>query len=779
MTNQEIKSYERMGIPVAKKKRKVRDFSIYELLEYGFLFLLSKIYLFGALSPLGLSYFAAVFPKQKRSMGVVAACLGIAAAGMGVVSLKYVGALVISSAFFTLMEKEFSSHKWLYPVAASVSLVLTGMIFVIFDGFLLYDFLCQVLESVLVFLLYFAFDKTTELMRGFQGRRVFDPVESLSLLVLCGGVIMSLETIPYFAGAAHILSLVIIFVAGLTGGFSLSCSAGVMLGLVNSLTDVLPAQVVAVYGLSALCSGLLQNKGRWGVILGFFAANSLAALYFSASANRVIAFYYVLSAGAVLFLIPDRFLSLFGEVMKAPGYQEDSVQRVREIIQDKLTEISVSFADLSHVFHDAVENRVDAEIRDPGYLFDRTADQICSGCSLMNYCWQKEYNETRHALLTLYGRMEQRGRAEAEDVPEGFKNACIRLENFLEVLNKNYEIHKINLLWAGRVSESRNLVAEQFKNVSSVLEHLKHELGSEPTDGIRLERKIAAALDREGIETSHVRVSGCDGLEVTLTMENCGEEKQCFKEAAAVIGKAVGVPMLQVGVPYGENSCRLRFREQSQYTVESGFACVAGNNGIRSGDRHMLSHSADGRYILALSDGMGQGDRAEAQSSMTVHLIRRLLAAGFDKETALRLINSMLMVSGEQESFATADLCLVNLYSGGLEFIKIGAASSYVKRNGEVEKISCTSLPAGVVCEVEADCDLKYAQEGDFVVMVTDGVTDVLENSRNNRLAAIIEEYQGDAPQGLADAILQAAVRESGGMPKDDMTVLAARITRA
>jgi stage II sporulation protein E len=111
-----------------------------------------------------------------------------------------------------------------------------------------------------------------------------------------------------------------------------------------------------------------------------------------------------------------------------------------------------------------------------------------------------------------------------------------------------------------------------------------------------------------------------------------------------------------------------------------------------------------------------------------------------------------------------------------LEFIKIGAANSYLKTGQVVEKISSTSLPAGILREVEADCDLKYAADGDFVIMVTDGITDVLERSQESSLKKIIQAYEGTTPQDLADRILYRALRESGGKPKDDMTVLVAKM---
>ncbi len=772
MTNHEIQSYQEMGIPVPKKRRKFRALSLEQWVELALLFLMNKIFLLGSFSPLGLSFFAAVFPKDKRPLPFLAACGGILLSGMGINALKYIGALVITAAFSILMDKEFFKRPWLYGLSAAGSLFLTGMVFVTFDGFYLYDTMLLLLEAIFIFLSYFVFSYACRVLSNLGRRTVFEPMESLSLLALCAGVCLSLGSTTYFGGLSHVLSVFVIFVAGLSGGFTLSAGAGILFGLVNSLTDVLPAQVVAVYSINAICSGLLQKKGRWGILLGFFLSNSIAALYFSGSVNQVIAFYHILAAGVLLFLVPDDVLSLFGELIKTPAYQEDSIRRLREIIQNKLSELSQSFSELSDMFHKAIESRVDTEIRDPSYLFDRTADKVCRDCSLMNFCWQKEYAETRRALINLYHKMEQRGRAELDDVPESFQKECIKLDNFLDVLNKQYEVHKINLLWAGRVMESRNLVAEQFKNVSSVLGNLKFELGSELTDGIRLERRIAAALDRENIEASAIRVMGADSVEVTMNLAS-GQETGGI---TPVLEKLVGVPMQRVPFAYGERDNRVKFREKPRYTMEAGFAKVAGSQSGQSGDYHLFSVTGDGKFILALSDGMGQGDAAEVQSSMTIHLVRRLLSAGFDKETALRLINSMLMVSTDRESFATADLCLVNLYSGALEFIKIGAANSYLKNGQKVEKISSTSLPAGIICDIEADCDLKYAKEGDLVIMVTDGVTDVLERGYDSPLQKLIAGYQGDSPQGLADEILRRAIRECNGKPKDDMTVMVARM---
>ncbi len=776
MINQEIQSTKKLKMPKAKKPRIKQDFGVFELTEYILLLLLSKIYLFGAMSPFALSYFAATFPKQKRRLAFLAAALGLMVAGMGIHILKYAGAFVIAGAAFILMAEEISRYRFLYGAVPSVSLFITGMVFVAFDGFLMYDFLQLILECILVFLFYFAFDKSAVLIRGLEKRKVFEPVEGLALIILAACVILSFKTFPYFEGAAHVLSVLVVLVSGLVGGFPLSCGAGIMLGLVNSIAEVMPAQIVSVYAVSSLFAGLLQKKGRWGVLLGFFAANGAATLYFSSSANTVIGFYYVILSGIILFLLPDRMLQVFGEVVKAPSYEEASMERLREIMSDKLTNAAHSFTELSDLFSNVVSNRISEDMHDPGALFDRTAEAVCRDCTLMPYCWQKDYNSTRRTLLNLYDKMELHGAASEKNIPTEFQHGCIRLDAFVEALNKSYELHKINLMWAGRVNESRQLAIHQFKNISSVLKHLKHELAEAPSDALRLERKVLAALDRNGIEARRVTITGRDALKVTLEMESCGGARICAKKVATALGHALGVPMIKMPSECGEGTCKLTFCEMVRYGIETGYARMTGQGEKTSGDNHMLTHSSDGKYVLALSDGMGQGSDAEEQSKMTIHLIKRLLQAGFDKETAMRLINSMLLVSNECESFATADLCLVNLYSGGLEFIKIGAAASYIKKKDKVERVHCATLPVGLIQEPETECELKYAGAGDFVIMVTDGVTDVLEQDDDNKLARLITSYLGHSPQQLADEILQAAIVASGGRAKDDMTVLVARL---
>ena len=101
--------------------------------------------------------------------------------------------------------------------------------------------------------------------------------------------------------------------------------------------------------------------------------------------------------------------------------------------------------------------------------------------------------------------------------------------------------------------------------------------------------------------------------------------------------------------------------------------------------------------LLGLSDGMGSGSSACKESEMVLDLVERFLEAGFSLETAIRMMNSAMVMKGENDIYSTLDLCMVNLYSGMARLYKGGAAAAFIRREDEVECIASENLPVGRV----------------------------------------------------------------------------------
>ena len=119
------------------------------------------------------------------------------------------------------------------------------------------------------------------------------------------------------------------------------------------------------------------------------------------------------------------------------------------------------------------------------------------------------------------------------------------------------------------------------------------------------------------------------------------------------------------------------------------------------------------------------------------------------------------------------DICAIDARSGTYDFIKFGATEGYVRRvDGEVETISNSGLPIGVLEDIKPHITKKLLAPMDMVVFVSDGVSDVLKS----RLKKLIETSDITNPQLLSDAILGEALETSNNIPNDDMTVVCVRV---
>lgn len=86
-----------------------------------------------------------------------------------------------------------------------------------------------------------------------------------------------------------------------------------------------------------------------------------------------------------------------------------------------------------------------------------------------------------------------------------------------------------------------------------------------------------------------------------------------------------------------------------------------------------------GRFVMCLSDGMGSGMEACKESETVVELLEQFMESGFSQETAAKMVNSALVLKGQDGMFSTVDICAVDLYTGICNFLKAGAASTFIK----------------------------------------------------------------------------------------------------
>ncbi len=210
-----------------------------------------------------------------------------------------------------------------------------------------------------------------------------------------------------------------------------------------------------------------------------------------------------------------------------------------------------------------------------------------------------------------------------------------------------------------------------------------------------------------------------------------------------------------------------------KFKIETDFAeCAASGE---NGDSYRFAHIGKGKYVIALSDGMGTGSAAARESRAMLELLESFLYAGFETSVAVKFINSVMLLKSDAEAFVTMDLCIIDLYTGQAEFIKTGAEPSFIMHGRGVDTVKASSLPVGVVAGIDADCTQRSMKDGDVIVMVTDGIEN--RDSGSMWVCDFIENtVSKDTDVGLADKILNHAIRQNNGEVRDDMTVLSVKL---
>ena len=217
--------------------------------------------------------------------------------------------------------------------------------------------------------------------------------------------------------------------------------------------------------------------------------------------------------------------------------------------------------------------------------------------------------------------------------------------------------------------------------------------------------------------------------------------------------------------------------ELEPYTLELGIARTKKHNSTISGDSNTIIKLKDGKILVAISDGMGSGDIAARNSKKVVLNLEKLLNTGFEEDRAVKLINSYMLVGKEPDNFATIDAMIFDPLVGLTEFIKIGACPTFIcTKKGQVLTVDSNNLPVGMVGDIEIETKTKLLKRGDLVVMVTDGVLDADFDKKEQAIIELIKAVKTTSAQRLADIMLQESVDCNFGMPKDDMTIIVARV---
>ncbi len=206
-------------------------------------------------------------------------------------------------------------------------------------------------------------------------------------------------------------------------------------------------------------------------------------------------------------------------------------------------------------------------------------------------------------------------------------------------------------------------------------------------------------------------------------------------------------------------------RNPLQQHFQPELAVCSASRESANGDRCLWFAGVECKYYILLCDGMGTGEEAARAGKRTGDILRKLLAAGYPPEYALRTVNSLCALRG-QAGAVTMDLAELQLDTGKATLYKWGAAPSYLISRGETVKIGTAAPPPGLsVSDGRETVQRLSLRRGEILVLLSDGAGG--EDSLRRAMDTAVQ-----SPGEMAAGILEYS-RTDGA---DDATVAVVRL---
>ena len=653
------------------------------------------------------------------------------------------------------------------------------------QGRMIYDLLIAVFYGASVFVLFFIFKETTSSLKK-KNHEVLTTEQIISVAITISLALSGFSNI-YIAGFSlvNILSILIILTISYKFGPAIGAATGVTIGMIISISSDATPLIIGSYSFCGLISGILNKFGKIGSCIGFVMANSILTIYLNGSTEVIIFLNEILCALAIFLLIPEKYLKfLTNKIRKENSIFDKNIYslKVREVTIEKLKKFSKVFSNLSKVVDEAYlkPNTENSEL--PG-LFESIADRICKNCKLRTYCWETNFYNTYQAMFQVVEKIDEKGQIDINNVPDYFSKKCIKIEKFIKEVNTLYELFKINTIWKNRVNESQGIISKQMEIMSKMISRLANNVGMKLTFKKEKEDLILKAFQKEGHAVDEVLVmEKNDGNnEIVIHTKRCDFKKKDIKVFEKVVSEVMGKMFIQadrnISLYSTAKNCCIKFIEEEKLAVTIGTSYASKHNEKVCGDSKTFFRTDEGKYIIALSDGMGSGSSACAKSKKVIDMFEQFIESGLDKDTSIKIINLMLGMNVDDLSFATIDVSIIDLHNGNVEFVKVGACPTYVRRKEKVEVVRVASLPAGLISNIDLEFAHIKINSGDIIVMCTDGIIESFEkNNEGSFFEEFIMENDTKNPQELADIILKEALICDGNAPADDMTVIVAKV---
>lgn len=578
----------------------------------------------------------------------------------------------------------------------------------------------------------------------------------ISVCMLCG---VSFGAVNAGRIAGLFVSVAAAFRYGAAGG----AAAGALSAFAFGAASPSMAYSAAVTVCAGLVSGTFSKKSKFVSAMTFLLTGFMGLLVYGMPQDAVRLTADMTAAAALFYVVPEKlYRRPFGRLSAPPSAAVGGFGNRMRFAAEAVSDVRDSFSKAAGVLEKGgFERDISAE----------TCRRVCAGCRSSAFCG----DSTEHRINAYFRPAERllaaRGYIGEKELPPELEH-CPRRSALAETLNGCYRLSRMEERLGDVNAELRELTVEQLSEAEEMFRSFGSGAEELPACDETLSEYVREALEEFGAKAPSASVfydrDGRMFIECYCSGTVTEKGNKLSERLCEITDRELDEP---VSVTFG-GMTRLCFHEIPVYSAEIGRAAVSGRDGA-SGDSDAVFYDGLGNLFMLLSDGMGSGVRAAVESRMTVSVMTRAIRAGLGADTAVRLINRLLMTKSPEEIFATADMLKINLFTGKTEALKLGAAQTFLKTNGTVKTVESWSSPLGIVGSCEICRRTAALSDSDEAVMITDGITeDCFPRVRELMLSI------GVTAQECAERIIAEAEKnkEENLYRQDDKTVLVVKI---
>ena len=551
-------------------------------------------------------------------------------------SLTLIVTLLIFFASFFVKEPAYNNSTKNEKILLSKRIFFTSLIIniakIFLNQVLIYDILVAISYSILTVIFYKIFANSVKVLTSYNDKMVFSIEEVLGASLLLSIALCCLGNFAIFGfSVRNVLSIFIVLVLGWKNGILVGTTAGVTIGVTLGIIADNEPVVVAAYAISGMIAGILNKFGKFGVVSGFVIGNIVLSYITNGLVNHLILFKEILIAGVGLIAIPKNINlnieKIIGENKFLPTNTTKRLNKSNETVQ-KLNNVSKAVGDIAATYENVAATRIDEEdiIENNKQVF---INELLNSLENLkeNILYDSINNLDNSIIDEIFNHLEEKKFIKEEELIKilennnyyiiGFKEKDEKVKNDVEKMTSNintaYRISKINFIYTEKLKEKKENFKSQLKGVSKAISNLADDIEQETESEenyLKEKEQITILLKQKDIIVQDISITKIDRYKIDLYIE---EEQANEKIILNIITKVLNekVTLIQRKKVQNEISTKYEFISSDKYNISVGHSIAIKDSMPVSGDCLLEARLKDGKYLIAISDGMGSRTRSK------------------------------------------------------------------------------------------------------------------------------------------------------------------------